>query len=108
VILFAREKPIVTAKNLGEATVKAKAVFFRGQEELSRGDNIISGNLWEIDTRLTPKLDKHFGYNLNDQSGSYFHRRILEVTTLNGEKKTAWVYLVNDNLKLDPIHKLTS
>ena len=99
--LFATVKPpILPYKELEKAVIHAGQMYFRGKQHLIDGNDVILGTIYEIDTRLLPKLDKHYQYNSGDKEGSFFIRKIHELTTTTGEKKTAWVYFANQNLQL--------
>lgn len=100
-VLFALSEPPILYEKLGKAIIRAKIIFFRGHQELATGDDVIAGALYNIDTFLLSKLDKHYEYDPVNPKTSFFKRIIKEVTTTEGEKTTAWCYFANDNLQPD-------
>ncbi|MCF6242131.1 MAG: gamma-glutamylcyclotransferase [Bacteroidales bacterium] len=93
------------AKYLGPAFIKAK-IYFLGQfPGIVQGDDIVFGELYELDRKELPALDKIEDYHPDNIKKSSYIRKKVEVNTLPGKTKIiADAYFYNRSIEKDHIY----
>ncbi len=93
------------AKYLGPAYIKAK-IYFLGQfPGIVEGEDIVFGELYELDIKELPGLDKIEDYHPNNIEKSSYIRKQVEVNTLPaGAKIMADAYFYNRPIKKEHIY----
>lgn len=85
---------------LGPAFIKAE-IYFLGQfPGIISGDNIVYGELYEVDESMVPGLDKIEHYHPDEPDRSSYIRKSVDITCLpNGEKLKAEAYFYNRSVE---------